>query len=184
MSTNQPIGYQLVETNYALIREACLATINAYIKQNRTTDISEDDKEDIISNVFMKIMEKGHQFNPSKGSFKTWVKRMAFTTMIDFLRTVKHPESLFLMGKDGEEYERSEYATEFSPYDEYVAVELEERRASVMNQRSELDRQIQELYMDEYSSKEIAERLGLTVDAVNMRVFKIKKALRQSGIAA
>lgn len=184
MSTNQPIGFQLVETNCALIREACLATINAYIKQNRTCDISEMDKDDIISNVNMKIMEKGHMFNPAKGSFKTWVKRMAFNAMIDFLRTVKHSESLFLTGEDGEEYERDDYATEFSPYDDLVATELGERYMSFMDGRSDIDQKLYDLYMDEYSSKEIAERLGLTVDAVNMRVFKIKKALRQCGIAA
>ena len=45
--------------------------------------------EDLTEDVFVKVMEKKHTFNPTKSSFSTWIYTIARNTVIDFLRTQK-----------------------------------------------------------------------------------------------
>ncbi len=42
--------------------------------------------EDLVSTVFLKAIEQRESFDEEKGSFKTWVYRIATNTMIDFFR--------------------------------------------------------------------------------------------------
>ena len=45
-----------------------------------------DNPEDIVHDVFMRVIEKGHRFNPKKASFKTWLFSIARNRCIDILR--------------------------------------------------------------------------------------------------
>lgn len=45
-----------------------------------------DHPEDIVHDVFMRVIEKVHRFNPKKASFKTWLFAIARNRCIDLLR--------------------------------------------------------------------------------------------------
>ncbi len=42
--------------------------------------------EDLVSNVFLKAIEQRDSFDEEKGTFKTWIYKIATNTMIDFFR--------------------------------------------------------------------------------------------------
>jgi len=45
--------------------------------------------EDVVHEVFLKVTESSHQFNPKKASFKTWIFKIARNRCIDILRREK-----------------------------------------------------------------------------------------------
>ena len=48
-----------------------------------------DNPEDIVHDVFMRVIEKAHKFNPRKASFQTWLFTIARNRCIDLLRRQK-----------------------------------------------------------------------------------------------
>lgn len=47
------------------------------------------DPEDMVHDVFIRVIEKAHQFNPRKASFRTWMFRIAQNQAINVLRRQK-----------------------------------------------------------------------------------------------
>jgi len=45
-----------------------------------------DHPEDIVHDVFMRVIEKSHRFNPAKASFQTWIYTIARNRCIDLVR--------------------------------------------------------------------------------------------------
>ena len=65
-----------------------------------------DNPEDIVHDVFMRVIEKGHRFNPKKASFKTWLFTIARNRCIDVLRRQKKVKFLSMeknLNKEGKE---------------------------------------------------------------------------------
>ncbi len=50
--------------------------------------------EDLTEDVFLKVMQKKHTFDPDKSAFSTWIYTIARNTVIDFLRTSKSVSEL------------------------------------------------------------------------------------------
>lgn len=48
-----------------------------------------EDAQDITQEVFVKIYQKYHQFDPTAASLKTWVCRIAINQCLDFLKSKK-----------------------------------------------------------------------------------------------
>lgn len=65
-----------------------------------------DSPEDIVHDVFMRLIEKAHRFNPKKASFKTWLFSIARYRCIDLLRRKQKVKFLSMennIDKDGGE---------------------------------------------------------------------------------
>ena len=58
------------------------------------------DAEDLVSAVFMKIVQKLDSYDPAKASVSTWVYTITRNTVTDHFRTLRTP--LELSGKTGE----------------------------------------------------------------------------------
>lgn len=43
--------------------------------------------EDLVSDIFVKALERIRLYNPSKGSFRTWLYQLARNSVIDYYRT-------------------------------------------------------------------------------------------------
>jgi RNA polymerase sigma-70 factor (ECF subfamily) len=65
-----------------------------------------EDPEDIVHDVFMRVIEKAHRFNPKKASFRTWLFAIARNRCIDVLRRQQKVRFLPMeknIGMDGKE---------------------------------------------------------------------------------
>lgn len=56
--------------------------------------MSREDTEELVSEVFLKVVGNLEQFDSEKAQFKTWIYRIAQNTLIDFYRTRKPEASL------------------------------------------------------------------------------------------
>jgi len=61
--------------------------------------ISARNPEDLVHDVFMRVIEKAHRYNQKKASFRTWLFRIARNRCIDFLRHEKKIKILSLEQK-------------------------------------------------------------------------------------
>lgn len=54
--------------------------------------------EDLLSDIFIKVIDQIHRFNPNTASFRTWLYRIARNTVIDYYRT--HKTTVDIDGED------------------------------------------------------------------------------------
>jgi len=64
---------------YYLYADHLMLIISRYIKQ-------QIDREEILHDVFLKIFDNISTFDPNKGSFKSWISRIAINHSINFLK--------------------------------------------------------------------------------------------------
>lgn len=56
--------------------------LSLFVRQS----LKAESPEDIVHDVFMRVIEKSHRFNPDKASFRTWLFAIARNRCIDLLR--------------------------------------------------------------------------------------------------
>jgi len=71
------------EQAFSRLYEMYLPRIFAYVTR-RICD--RDEAEDIVSNIFLRVVENIARFNPEKSSFKTWIYTITTNMMIDYFR--------------------------------------------------------------------------------------------------
>ncbi len=128
------------------------------------------DTEDVVSIVFQKFLERLRDYDATRGSVRMFVLAIARTSVIDWLRTIRHDvpvDELAGTIADGGE----------SPLD---AVVRDERNSIVRRALFEISASSREVLVlrhgDGLSHAEIAEVLGIRVDAVKQRS---SRALRE-----
>jgi RNA polymerase sigma-70 factor, ECF subfamily len=132
------------------------------------------DTEDIVAIVFQKFLERLGDYDPKRGSVRTFVLAMARSSVIDFLRTVRQDvpvDELAGSIADGNE----------SALETMVRGEQRELVRRALLQISASSREVLVLrYGDGLSHGEIAELLGLRVDAVKQRASRALRELEES----
>jgi RNA polymerase sigma-70 factor, ECF subfamily len=131
------------------------------------------DTEDVVSIVFQKFLERLADYDARRGTVKTFVLAMARSAVIDWLRSVRDNVPVDeLAGSIADSGE--------SPLD---AVVRDERRKLVHRALLELSAPSREVlvlrYGDGLSHAEIAELLGLKIDAVKQRASRALKEIEE-----
>ena len=174
------VGHYLCEHNYALIRESSLVVINSFLKANKIKWLCSYDIESIISDVFYKVLEKGHTFDPVKASFKTWVKTIAYHEVINYFRGVRSADPIEWQDSEGDLHEIDELSTFVTPFDVYVANETEERFDSKVRSKTEFAKAVYKLHRIGYKPGEIAKILGTSANSVSIQIFKLRSDLKEA----
>ncbi|GAB1422288.1 sigma-70 family RNA polymerase sigma factor [Anaerolineales bacterium] len=73
-------------TDFSFLYEAYIERIYGYVFYRLN---NQQDAEDVVSDIFMKIICNIKQYNPSQGSFSAWAFGIARNTSIDFFRSKK-----------------------------------------------------------------------------------------------
>jgi len=157
---------------YTSIVEFCVRALS------RNRGVSEEDIEDIVSEVWLSLWEKEkhrlRRFDPARAvRVSTWVGTLARNKTIDWLRA-QHPPALSLSSEGS--WEPSDSAP---PVEE----ELERRQCLelarlAIEQLSQQDRGFLEvLCSEEHETEDLARRLGIAVTTVYTRRFKIAQKL-------
>lgn len=132
--------------------------------------------EDLLEQVFIKLIRKGHHISGDAVAMKVWLFRVAYTTAMDHLRKVaRRPEYMVSDFAD-----MNMAAQEDSPVD---AVVREENRATVraaMAHLSDDQRTVLELrYLAGLGAREIAETLGKTEGAIRSLQHRGERAMHR-----
>lgn len=131
------------------------------------------DTEDVVAIVFQKFLERLGDYDSRRGSVRMFVLAMARSSVIDWLRTVRQDipvDELAGSIADGGE----------SPLEAMVRGEERELVRRALLQISASSREVLVLrYGDGLSHGEIAELLGLRVDAVKQRASRALRELEE-----
>lgn len=133
-----------------------------------------DQAEDILQNSFIKIFNSIDRYE-YKGSFEGWLKRIVVNTSIDFHRSRKSdflllPEDQSMEDFDREDEDDGEWEFPYTPKQVMAAIQdLTPAYQAVFN-----------LYViEDYSHKEIAEMLGVSIGTSKSNLLKAKVRLRK-----
>jgi RNA polymerase sigma-70 factor, ECF subfamily len=145
------------------------------------------DAEDVRQNAFLKVMTRLEQFSGIPGENKddlhAWVSRIAANASIDVLRKRRDGKVFSLEDPTGEGDETlgtNATAREDNPEERFARREMRKLMADAITQLAPELRQAC-LLRDvlQYSTQEVAERLGISAMAVRLRLFRAHRRLRE-----
>jgi RNA polymerase sigma-70 factor (ECF subfamily) len=162
---------------------------------NTTRSQSPQDAEDIVQDVFVRVIKAAHTFNPRRASFGTWVFRIARNRCIDVIRRQQRIQIVPI----GQRSERDEYEEELASENELAdqseSVESTLVRTSVVEAvrdcidelENEDERQaILLYYLGGKVYREIGKVIGKSTSMARNRVKaaqdKVKRCLERKGI--
>lgn len=128
--------------------------------------------EDLTSTTFMKALEKIQTFDDSKGSFSSWLYRIARNTVIDHYRTRKVAQDVSDIWwlSTGEDIERdAEVYRQLEDVEKYL-MKLKPQQREIVIMR----------VWDQLSYKEIAEITGISESNCKMTFSRTIRHLRET----
>ncbi|MFQ5536359.1 MAG: RNA polymerase sigma factor [Gemmatimonadota bacterium] len=133
--------------------------------------------EDVTSEVFLKALRSLHRYDPGRASPRTWLLRIARNAVTDHLRALKRRGSLHVS------LDRIPDLVADVPSQEERVVR-QERIQRLLNGSQTLRAADQEIlslrYGAELSNEEISRHLGISSNAVAVRLHRALKRLREA----
>lgn len=152
-----------------------------------------DASEDLVHDVFMRVITAARRFNPRRASFRTWVFRIARNRCVDFVR--RREKVKFTPLGSGAGQDDQENSLEDTIMDDGVNVEEALINASVIETVRECIDELQNdqekhaivlYYMAGKVYREIGEILGKSTSMAKNRVKsaqeKVKRCLERKGV--
>ena len=133
--------------------------------------------EDVVSEVFLKVISNLNAFNPEKASFSTWIFNIAKNSIIDHIRKQHH--AVYAMG--GEAQMEFSCCIDFDVQCEFI---LSEERKLLYKTLGELDEKQRHIivlkYFGEFTNQKIAEITGMNESSISAICFRAIAKLRAS----
>lgn len=145
----------------------------------RNREDAEDALQNALLNAFMHIRTFDH-----RSSFSTWMQRIAINSALMILRKNRSTPHISLDDAvDGDEQTGVEALRDPAP-DPEAHCALREREATLANAISELQPNFRQALilqkLEERTTKEVAQIMGISVSAAKARIFRAKKMLQES----
>lgn len=154
--------------------EKLIRYIAVTILHNRESSV-----EECINDVYLKVWTHGAEYDYQKASFKTYLKAITRNTALNHLRKMKRLEEL--EGMDEADTLQSEYI-DYSQNLEQKVIYQEEVQALNCILRA-LRKKDKELVLRRFyylqSTKQIAEAMGMTENAVDSKLSRLRKKIRK-----
>jgi len=158
------------QLKFAEIYEAQFKRVYNYISYRINNHM---DTEDLVSQVFSKVIEKHHTFNPKRAALSTWIISIARNIVADYFRE-KQKESLV-------EFDSMELYLTSGEIPEEILVKNEQNLALIeaLDTLTARERNLIALkYGAELSNKEIAQVMELSESNVGVIMFRSLQKLR------
>lgn len=129
--------------------------------------------EDLVSIIFMKVLEQLHRYDCQQGRFKPWLYAIATRTLIDYFRTHSHRKT--------QDIESAESIADphNNPHD---LAETSQHNTSVLNAIHSLPERHQRVlllrYYSDLSIEELAETLGVNKNHVSVLIHRALSAFK------
>jgi RNA polymerase sigma-70 factor, ECF subfamily len=181
-------------SNEMLVSRAKSGDVNAFVelierhadKVFQTTyqvTRNRQDTEDALQESFLRAFIHLKEFQ-ERSSFSTWLTRIAINSALMILRKKRNCSEVPIDRTDGPagNFENWEPRSPWEdPESRYVRRESHELLRQAIQQLPPVSRDVIELLqVKEYSCREIAQSLGISVPAVKSRLARARKALRTS----
>src|SRR5215217_8162161 len=134
--------------------------------------------EEVVQEVFLKVWRSSHTFDPSRGSFSTWLYRVTRSAALDLYR--KRTSRIRPVPADGDS--QIDAARDSSANPEEIVDEswLSWRISRALEGLGATQREVIELaYFHGLSQGEISQRTGIPLGTVKTRTSSAMKRLRQ-----
>jgi RNA polymerase sigma factor (sigma-70 family) len=124
------------------------------------------DKEDLFQEITLQAWKGINNFR-GDAQFSTWLYRVALNTAITFFK--KEKKNLLISTEHFQDT-----IQEHNPIEEQV-----QAMYKAIGDLSKIDKALVMLYLEDYSYKQIAETLGMTVTNVGVKMNRIKAKLKE-----
>lgn len=136
------------------------------------------DKEqalDLTQDTFVTVLRALNQFDESKASFKTWLKRIAHNKVVDYQRSRQHREDLLTAVLEDNEKE-SPNVLEDAAINHMMSLEVDE----MLKREPEEVRRIFNLKVKEgYTFWQISQMLGISESTVKRKYYTVTTKMRK-----
>ena len=129
------------------------------------------DRADLTQEIAGALWRSWPSFDPSRSSVTTWMYRTALNVAISSLRSRTRRARHFAP------LEAAEEAPQPSPVDHERAEQVRQLHC-IIAELPEFDRALMLLYLDEQSTREISEVLGLSETNVTTRLSRLRQRIR------
>ena len=157
------------QLSYKKVYETCAPYVYTIVKNYFFTL---DDRKDVLQEVFAEVFTSIHRFDTTKGSFKSWIGRLAVNQCINFLRKqqkIHITHSLDIV----EEIE-----------DETIDTIAELSIADIEKMLVNMPDGYRTIFLlsvvEEYSHKEIGELLNITAETSRSQLFRAIKWIKKN----
>lgn len=127
--------------------------------------------EDLVSQIWLKALERIDTYDSQKASFKTWIYRIARNTVYDYYRTKKSEQDIDDMWTIADTHDVE--------YDTALKIALEKTSALLKELKPEQRDIVMLRVWDQLSFKEIAELVGKSEAACKMSFSRSVAAMRE-----
>lgn len=140
---------------------------------------NKEDVEECVNDTYFKVWNHIEEFDFEKASFKTYLSVIVRNTSINRLRKISKTEVI------AQKEELAELTADYVDYRQNVesAMEQKENMEALNQIVSNLKKKEKELVLRRYyylqSSKEIALHMGMTVNAVDSKLSRLRRQMKQ-----
>ena len=133
-----------------------------------------DERNDVFQEIQINIWKSLDNFR-GQASVSTWIYRITVNTCLSYLRTEQRRKRLI----DRDASESIDLLTEENIEESEELKHLLDRLYRRITTLSPIDRAVISLYLEDVSSKESAEILGISEANVRVKLHRIRKALKE-----
>lgn len=167
--------------------ELCKRSSRQVLKKIRQMTKNEHDSEDVLQESLMKAFVHLNRFD-QRSSFATWLTRIAINSALLLLRKRKKGQEIPVEGSfdGGDTWEEWDIAdTSMDPEAQYMASEQSVRLLKAISGLPVALRCVVKTgHSENYSVKEIADAIGISIPAAKSRLVRARTALGKSLILA
>ena len=160
---NQKKGYEYLYENYSPVLYNVIYRI---VK-------SEDESDDVLQDVFVKIWKNIGQFDPKRGRLFTWMINLTRNTAIDKVRSQNYQHTLKNQSIHSLSYEVSGMSTTESFSIDFIDIHKFIDRLLAPEKMV-----VSMVYTQGYTHSEVAEKCGLPLGTVKSRVRNAMERIR------
>ena len=134
-----------------------------------------DERNDVFQESLIRIWEQLHSYR-GRSKLSTWVYRVVVNSCLTWLRSDKRRKNIFETGRLTEDIQYAESSVADTD-------RLQDEKFSFFQQFIKTlnlaDRTLVSLYLEEVSTKEMAEITGLSEANVRVKIFRIKEQIKK-----
>lgn len=140
---------------------------------------NKEDVEECVNDTYLKVWKHISEFDFEKASFRTYLSVIIRNTSINRLRKISKTTAA------AQKEELSDLAADYADQSQNVedAMEMKENIKALQEIVSNLKKKDKEIVLRRYyylqSSKEIALHMGMTVNAIDSKLSRLRKQMKQ-----